>query len=75
MDYSLPHSSIHGISLARILEWAAICFSTACILSQKKSCVSESLCVHMAHDISYCSQGPKCLKDTNDDVEACRALL
>ena len=27
MDYSLPDSSIHGISQARILEWAAISFS------------------------------------------------
>ena len=27
MDYSLPGSSIHGISQARILEWGAIAFS------------------------------------------------
>ena len=27
MDYSLPGSSIHGISQARILEWIAISFS------------------------------------------------
>ena len=27
MDYSLPGSSVHGIFQARILEWAAICFS------------------------------------------------
>ena len=27
MDYSPPGSSIHGISQARILEWAAIAFS------------------------------------------------
>ena len=27
MDYSLPGSSIHGISQARILEWVAISFS------------------------------------------------
>ena len=24
MDYSLPGFSVHGISLARILEWAAV---------------------------------------------------
>ena len=27
MDYSLPGSSVHGISQARILEWIAISFS------------------------------------------------
>ena len=27
MDYSLPGSSIHGISQARVLEWSAIAFS------------------------------------------------
>ena len=27
MDYSLPCSSIHGIFLARVLEWCAIAFS------------------------------------------------
>ena len=29
MDCSLPGSSVHGISLARILEWVAISFSSA----------------------------------------------
>ena len=28
MDYSLPGSSVYGISQARILEWVAISFST-----------------------------------------------
>ena len=27
MEYSLPGSSVHGISQARILEWVAISFS------------------------------------------------
>ena len=27
MDYSLPGSSVHGISQARILEWVAVSFS------------------------------------------------
>ena len=27
MDCSLPHSSIHGIFQARVLEWVAIAFS------------------------------------------------
>ena len=29
MDCSLPGSSIHGIFQARLLEWAAIAFSTS----------------------------------------------
>ena len=29
MDCSLPGSSIHGISQARVLEWGAIAFSDA----------------------------------------------
>ena len=28
MDCSLPGSSVHGISQARVLEWGAIAFST-----------------------------------------------
>ena len=27
MDYSLPGSSVHGISQARVLEWVVIAFS------------------------------------------------
>ena len=30
MDYSPPGSSLHGISQARILKWAAISFSREC---------------------------------------------
>ena len=30
MDCSLPGSSVHGIFQARVLEWAAIAFSTGC---------------------------------------------
>ena len=29
MDYSLPGSSVHGISQVKILEWVAISFSRA----------------------------------------------
>ena len=36
MDCSLPGSSVHGISQARILEWVAICFYR---------CVSVCVCV------------------------------
>ena len=45
MDCSLPGSSVHGISQARILEWVAISFSSemGCMgaLLQKKSSMSE----------------------------------
>ena len=30
VDCSLPGSSVHGISQARVLEWGAITFSTLC---------------------------------------------
>ena len=33
MDYSLPGSSVHGVSQARVLEWGAIAFSDAYLLS------------------------------------------
>ena len=37
MDCSLPGSSIHGIFLARVLEWVAISFSTwLCVLQYLK---------------------------------------
>ena len=32
IDYSLPGSSVHGISQARILEWVAISFSRLLLL-------------------------------------------
>ena len=35
MDFSLPGSSIHGISQARVLEWAAIAFSA------KRDCAGD----------------------------------
>ena len=31
MDCSLPGSSIHGISQARVVEWVAISFSSVCV--------------------------------------------
>ena len=36
MDCSLPGSSVHGIFQARVLEWDAIVFSLAWLLSTKK---------------------------------------
>ena len=38
MDCSLPGSSVHGISQARVLEWVAIAFSVNfCLGSQRSS--------------------------------------
>ena len=34
MDCSLPGSSVHGIFQARVLEWGAIAFSQALVLSK-----------------------------------------
>ena len=36
MDYSLPDSSVHEISQARILEWVVISFSKEPPISQDK---------------------------------------
>ena len=36
MDYSLPGSSVHWISQARILEWVAITFSSRNRLNEDK---------------------------------------
>ena len=35
MDYSLPGSSVHGISQARVLEWGAIAFSEGSIRKEQ----------------------------------------
>ena len=37
MDYSLPGSSVHGISQAGILEWVASSFSTEYVILAKFS--------------------------------------
>ena len=36
MDFSLPGSSIHGISQARVLEWGAIAFSSPSLQNRKR---------------------------------------
>ena len=46
MDYSLPGSSIHGISQARVLEWGAIAFSAHIAIYLKISVSIQSfLCL------------------------------
>ena len=46
MDCSLPGSSVHGISQARVLEWGAIFFSFAIVRSQLDSHLSRWLLLH-----------------------------
>ena len=41
MDCSLPGSSVHGIFLARVLEWGAIAFSDPKEINASKVYVSE----------------------------------
>ena len=43
MDCSLPGSSVHGISQARVLEWSAVFFSFAIVCSQLDSHLSRWL--------------------------------
>ena len=40
MDYSLPGSSVHGISQAKILEWVAISFSRGSFQPRDQTCIS-----------------------------------
>ena len=44
MDCSLPGSSDHGISRARILEWVAISFSRGSSQSKDQTCISCIAC-------------------------------
>ena len=54
IDYSLPGSSVHGISQARILEWVAISFSRLLLLlllscfSRVQLCVTPQTAAHQA---------------------------
>ena len=41
MDYSLPHSSVHGIFQARVLEWGAISFSRGSPQPRDRTWVSQ----------------------------------
>ena len=45
MDYILPDSSVHGISQARILEWAAIPSSRESSQNRDRTCVSCISCI------------------------------
>ena len=55
MDRSLPDSSIHGIFLARVLEWGAIAFSEKDLLllllshfSHVRLCAAPEMVAHQA---------------------------
>ena len=50
MDYSPPHSSIHGIFQARVLEWGAIALNTS------YRHVSLHICLPKVHFPSACWQ-------------------
>ena len=45
MDCSLPGSSVHGISQARILEWVAITYSRRSSWPRDHTCVSCVSCI------------------------------
>ena len=55
MDCSPPGSSVHGISLARILEWVVIFSSKGSSLTQGSnlhlliSCISRRIIYHLSH--------------------------
>ena len=45
MDYSLPSSSVHGISRAGILEWVAIFYSRESSWPRDSTCISCISCI------------------------------
>ena len=44
-DYSLPGSSVYGISWARTLEWVAISFSRGSSQPRGRTCISGVCCI------------------------------
>ena len=49
MDYSLPGSSVHGISQARILEWVDMSFSRGSFQPRDQthvSCIGKQILYH-----------------------------
>ena len=46
MDCSIPHSSVHGIFQARVLEWVAISFSRGSSWSRDRTQVSHTVGRH-----------------------------
>ena len=75
MDCSLPGSSVHGISQARILEWVAIPFSSRSSQSRDRTCILgcfkfawsgnlvSLLPTNQMHSLGFsdCSQAPLCI--------------
>ena len=59
MDCSLPGSSVHGISQARVLEWGAI---------------SATLCMTLDKSISSLQKNKQVLTDSNISLESCLCL-
>ena len=49
MDCSLPGSSVHGIFQARVLEWGAITFPRAAVLSKASSFKRGKPNTHVCH--------------------------
>ena len=52
MDYSLPGSSVHGILLARTLEWVANPFSRGSSRPRDRtqvSCIAVKILYHLSH--------------------------
>ena len=69
MDCSLPGSSVHGISQARILEWVAISFSMGSSLPRDQTPISCISCI--GRHILYCciTWEPRCGHYTNTKLK------
>ena len=56
MDCSAPGSSFHGIFQARVLEWGAIAFSSACIFVYINESPSMYLKLTRRKSMACCAQ-------------------
>ena len=57
MDHSLPGSSVHGILLARILEWVATPSSSGSRRLRDQTCISYVSCIGRQVLYHYCQLG------------------
>ena len=53
MDCSLPGSSVHGVFLARVLEWVSIAFSEKMLTTWKES--DDQTRQHIKKQRHYCA--------------------
>ena len=67
MDYSLPGSSVHGISQTRTLEWVAISFSKGSSPPKDQThvfCIGRKILYHWASLVAQLVKNPPVMQET-----------